>query len=266
MARILFTEPINLENLKPFQETKHEIFFPKEEIKGVHEFDRSALIQTIKDLKPDVLVVGLKFQLNEEILSAWPGIDVVATRTSGLDHLDLDYCEKHSIAVLSLRGEDLSDVSATAEWTFLNMGMLLRKTGHELNGKTLGLIGYGRISKMMQKYAEAFNMHVKIYDKFQGGILTDVLNCDIVSLHITADEENRGFMRKGFFEEMKQGSWFLNSSRDWLVDNVALQEALESGKLADAWSDFPEHQGGKGIESSIKTEKIIINKLLQWLS
>ena len=75
---------------------------------------------------------------------------------------------------------------------------------------------------------------------------------------------------------MKQGSYFLNSARPWLVDNQALKDNLESGKLAGAWSDFPvsfEHPkllvtnriGGKTLESSQKTEVIIVNKLLEWL-
>ena len=62
---------------------------------------------------------------------------------------------------------------------------------------------------------------------------------------------------------MKQGSWFLNSSRDWLVDSDALAWAREN-RLAGEWSDFPEHQGGKTLESSIKTETIIVDKIINY--
>lgn len=241
-----------------------EVFSPKEEIPGVHEFDRSALIQTVKNVQPDILLTGFKFQIDEEILSLAP-IKAVATRTTGLDHLDLDYCKEKGIEVLSLRGEDLSDITATAEWTFLNMGMLLRKTGHELQGKTLGIIGYGRIGKLLHQYANAFKMRVIAADKGQG---LDYLlkESDIVSLHITADEENRNFMDGDKFELMKNGSWFLNSSRDWLVKATSLEWALRKGKLAGAWSDFPEHQGGKTIESLVKTEEFIAEKLVKHLN
>ena len=100
---------------------------------------------------------------------------------------------------------------------------------------------------------------------------------DIISLNISSIEENRNFMNRAKFELMKDGSYFLNSSRGWLVEESALKWALESSKLAGAWSDFPvgfehpnllitNHIGGSTLESSLKTEEIIVNKLLKWLS
>src|SRR3990167_5707889 len=144
--------------------------------------DRTPLLAQLEKGNYDALFVGLEHKIDKEVLDLCPNLKVVATRTTGLDMLDLDECKKRGIEILSLRGEDefLKGIPATAEYTFLNMGMLLRKTGHELKGKTLGVLGYGRIGKLMEKYAYAFDMHVKIYDKFHGGILTEVLNCDIV--------------------------------------------------------------------------------------
>ena len=100
-------------------------------------------------------------------------------------------------------------------------------------------------------------------------------HADIVSLHITASEENRNFMDMEKFKMMKDGSWFLNPSRDWLVDNKALKWALDN-RLAGCWTDFElpftrpnlittKHIGGRTYESSIKTEQILRNKLLTWL-
>ena len=264
--KILATERnLNSETPLAFVKAGHDFFAPKEEIPGVHEFDHSALIQTIKDLKPDILMVGLKFQIDKEILDL--GVKAVFTRTTGLDHIDTEYAKEKGIEVLSLRGEDLSEIVATAEWTFLNMGMLLRKTGHELKGKNLGLIGSrGRIASLMDRYAVAFKMNIYYYDKDDSPERLNELfaQSDIVSLHITADENNRNWMDIGKFSHMKRGSWFLNSSRDWLVDKSGLAWALASGVLAGAWSDFPEHQGGKTMESSIATEKIIVQKIFDY--
>src|SRR3990167_3688700 len=115
--KILATERnLNSETPLAFVKAGHDFFAPKEEIPGVHEFDHSALIQTIKDLKPDILMVGLKFQIDKEILDL--GVKAVFTRTTGLDHIDTEYAKEKGIEVLSLRGEDLSEIVATAEWTF----------------------------------------------------------------------------------------------------------------------------------------------------
>lgn len=249
----------------------HEVFIPKQDIPDIHTFDLSSFLATLKSVQPDILVVGsFKFQIDKEI------IDLVGkaifARMTAVDSIDTKYCKEKRIEVFSLRGEDLSDITATAEWTFLNMGMLLRKTGHELNSKTLGVIGFGRLGKMMEQYGLAFGMKVLKYDtnfvetenQSNAGLLEVVLSCsDIVSLHITANESNKNFMDKEKFSEMKQGSWFLNSARDWLVDSSALAWAREN-RLAGDWSDFPEHQGGSTIQSAQKTESIIVSKLINY--
>jgi len=232
--------------------------------------DCTPLVSYVNTLKPDILFVGLRYQINQFVMN---GAKIVATRTTGLDHIDLEYCKKNDITVLSLRDEPefMSTVSATAEWTFGNMLMLLRKTGHELQGKTLGIIGYGRIGKLLEWYAKAFGMKVIHCDKQSVPSLQNLTafnllkESDIVSLNITADEENRGYMNRAWFEAMKQGSWFINSARDWLVDPEALKWALEN-RLAGAWSDFPEHQAGKTIESLIKTEEFLTNKLVKYVN
>lgn len=189
---------------------------------------------------------------------------------------------------------ELDDIVAVPELTLWAMLELVRKRGgQELNGKVLGIVGYGRISKLVKKRAESFGMEIIYYDtkeldrlfpkKFidlfkttpRGLYCLDLLlaNSDIVSLNITASEDNRNFMDRAKFEQMKCGSYFLNSSRGWLVDNNALKDALASGKLAGAWSDFPtgfenpnllitNHIAGSTLESKQKTEMIIARKVL----
>ena len=282
--KIFFTErPISEENLKPFQTTTHIIQYPKEDIPDVHEFGRTELIQTIKDLKVDVLVVGFKFDINAEILGGGNFSDhkikAVFTRTTGTDHIDLEWCKDVGIEVIPLVGSELGDVEAVPLLTLWAILELVRKRGRrELKGKTLGIIGYGRIGKILGSYAQNLGMRVAIDDKEYNGIGLEGLleNSDIVSLNISSTEENRNFFDREKFEMMKDGSYFLNSSRGWLVDESALKWALESGKLAGAWSDFPvgfshenllitNHIGGSTLESSLKTEKIIVGKLLEYL-
>ena len=294
MAKILFTEhnfcpetPVRL------IEAGHEVDIVKEEVANVHEFDRTALLATLKDSQPDVLVVGFKFQIDKEVLDSAP-IKAIFTRTTGLDHIDLNYCKERGIEVVPLYGSELTDVVAVPELIILKTLELLRKDKKELKDKTFGIIGHGRIGKILGEYVVSLGAELSIYDDNRNGItavqivekvgfkcpwwsLERVLSTsDVLSLNISSTEENRGFFDREKFDLMKQGSYFLNSARPWLVDNQALKDNLESGKLAGAWSDFPvsfehpkllvtNHIGGKTLESSQKTEVIIVNKLLEWL-
>ena len=271
MVRILSCERTHsLETALAFVKAGHDFFAPKEEIPGVHEFDRSALIQTIKDLKPDILLVGFRFIIDQEIVDL--GIKLVATRTTGTDHIT------GKVEVIKLVGEELTDVRAVPELCLQKMLELLRRDGRELSGKTVGLIGYeGRISKILREFLEPITEDIWGIEKgTEAQDIKHFLNsCDVVSLNISSTEENRGFMDRSKFEMMKDGSYFLNSARPWLVDDEAFKWAMKN-KLAGAWSDFPlgwtaenliqtNHIGGKTLESSIKTEKIITEKLLKWL-
>lgn len=289
MSKIFFTEPpISLDNLKPFQTTTHIIKYPEKEIENVHEFDRESLLYTLKNFQPDILVCGLKFQIDKEVLDSAPN-KAVFTRTTGLDHIDTNYAKEKGIEVINLKGEELTDCVAVPE---LSIGMMiymmrtLYNVGFELKGKTLGIIGFGRIGKILAEKAKAFGMNIITYDikdkdsynVSQAGKLEVLLeSSDIVSLNITSNEENLGFLNLEKFKLMKDGAWFINSARPWLVEEEGFKWALNN-KLAGAWVDFDlpyknefpnlictNHIGGKTIESSNKTEAIIVNKLLTWL-
>lgn len=159
MKRLLLTERhISEETPRRLVEAGFEVFSPKEEIPGVHEFDRSALIQTIKDLQPDILLTGFRHTIDEEILSLSP-IKAVFTRTTGTDHIT------GKVEIIKLVGEELTDVVAVPECTILHLLLLLRQDKRELRGKTVGLVGYGRISKLLATRLEAFGANVIYYDK-----------------------------------------------------------------------------------------------------
>ena len=255
----------------------HEVDIVKEEVANVHEFDRTALLATLKNSQPDVLVVGFRFQIDKQVLDSAP-IKAVFTRTTGRDHIDLKYCEEKGIEVVNLKGEELTEVVAVPELTLWAMLELVRKRdGRELSTKKLGIIGYGRIGTLLYDFASSLVDEIGVNDKeHPDSKINDLLKwSDMVSLNISSTEDNRNFMDLEKFKIMKDGSYFLNSARGWLVDNDALKWALDN-KLAGAWSDFPvpfehpkllvtNHVGGRTLESSQKTEVIIVNKLLEWL-
>jgi phosphoglycerate dehydrogenase-like enzyme len=188
--------------------------------------------------------------------------------------------------IISLRGEDLSDLTAVPE---LCLGMVIYLTRifkrEEIRGKMLGIIGYGRIGRKFEEMAEKMKMKVVWYDNNDEMVfgrknrreLNDLLKkSDIVSLHITADESNRNFIKKEHFEKMKQGTIFLNSARSWLVNQQDLKDALDNGKLVGTWEDFEgfehpkmirtPHLGGGTKESRKKSELILANKILRYVN
>jgi len=220
---------------------------------------------------PDVIWTGFQ-KIDEELLDKYPSVKLVASRTTALDHINLELCKERGIEVISLRGSDLNYIVAVPELCLLKMLELVRRDRKELKGKTIGVIGgQGRIGRWLVQYAWMLGMNPISFDK---GDTLDLGKCDIVSLNITADEENRGFMNRQKFEQMKDGAYFLNSARPWLVDEDAFKWALEN-KLTGAWVDFDlgfthprlittPHIGGSTIESKEKTEKILMDKILQW--
>lgn len=187
----------------------------------------------------------------------------VATNTTGTEHIT-------SEDIISLYDSDLSDLTAVPELCMWALLELVRHKGkQELRGKTLGIIGFGRIGKEFSRLTDSFGMLSLVYD-IGFGSLAEVLDRDIVSLHITADIGNKRFMDREKFEQMKKGSWFLNSARPWLVDEEALKWALDN-RLAGAWFDFdmPKHKnlittphiGGSTPESLWKSQMIIAKKV-----
>lgn len=199
---------------------------------------------------------------------------IVACNSTGIDHIKAK-------EVISLRGSDLTDLTAVAE---LCLGMAIiaaRKNGEEVRGKTLGIIGHGRIGKGFAALAETCGMEIMFYDEahintkpqYTRAVSLEALltASDVVSLHITADERNRDFFKGEHFEMMKDGAIFLNSSRPWLVEEEGLKWALHN-KLSCAWFDFDmrfdhenlattSHLGGTTKESKQKSELIIAKKI-----
>jgi D-3-phosphoglycerate dehydrogenase len=123
--------------------------------------------------------------------------------------------------------------------------------GHDLEGRTLGIVGFGQIGRRVAALGAAFGMRVVVFDPFVpgelveragarvAGDLRDLLReADVVTLHARATADNRGLMGRAEFAAMKPGSLFVNTARDSLVDEDALYEALASGRLAGAALDL----------------------------
>ncbi len=216
----------------------------------------------------DVVWFRLAHRIDRELLSGPVRARVLATPVTGLDHVDLDACQERGIQVMSLRGEVefLKEVRATAELTVALALALVRRVpgaaasvlvgawdrdrfrGHELYGKTVGVVGVGRLGSIVAGYLRAFGMTVLGYDPrpdFPGPVvdhrcstLTELLAAaDLVTLHVSYSRATRHLIGAAELAAMRPGAWLVNTSRGGIVDDTALLAALESHRLAGAALD-----------------------------
>jgi D-3-phosphoglycerate dehydrogenase len=270
----------------------------------------------------DAIVVRLGHKIDNQVLKKATRLKVIASATTGLNHIDCNYAKIKEIAILSLQGETqfLDSIPATAEHTWGLVLSLVRHIpasmqhvcnygwdrdafkGSELFGKTLGIIGYGRLGKKVARYGIAFGMQVLAYDNKQFDTEANVnlvpmrklLSCsDIVSLHIPYNASTHAFIGRDEINTMKPGSLIVNTSRGEVIDEAALLKSLKEGHLVGAALDvmsgensgnplwmntdplityakkhgnllITPHLGGCTCESMEKTEVFIVKKLKKY--
>jgi D-3-phosphoglycerate dehydrogenase len=229
--------------------------------------------------KADGLVVRLGVVLNSEFLSRFKDIKFVATITTGLDHIDLEFCNNNNIHIISLKNEIefLQKIHATPECTWGLLLSLMRRIpwayesvldgrwdrnsffGNELYGKCFGVIGFGRVGKMLGRYASAFRMSVNAYDikiiedhdykVSQVSLETLLKTSDIISINLHLNKETKYFLNDKHFKMMKKSAILLNSSRGALIDEKALLNALEQKQIAGAALDVLADENVEGVIS-----------------
>lgn len=260
------------------------------------DLDRPQLLAAVRDV--DALWVRLRHTIDAEVMDRAPRLRLIATPTTGLNHIDLDGAARRGIRVISLRGETafLDHIHATAEHTLALILALLRHVpaatrhvteggwnrdlfrGGELHGKTAGVVGYGRIGRMVAASLQALGMKVLAADPVVNSAAPDgagsnielVLlatlfeRADLVTLHVAFDEKNRAFFGASEFAAMKPGAWFINTSRGELVDEAALLQSLVNGRIAGAALDVlsAENSGGMSAHPLVQYARAHENLLI----
>ena len=229
--------------------------------------DRESVLTAVGDA--EALIIRSSTRVDAELLDRAPWLRVVARAGALLDNVDIDEATRRGIMVMNVPD---ANVAAVAEYTLAMMltlargipqGYLSLRTGQwdrhqmlgfQLTGKTLGIIGYGRLGREVAARAQAFRMRVLAYDPYidegnareQGvGIvpLSELLaRSDIISLHAAVTPETAHILNAGAFAHMRDGVWIVNCARAELVDESALWDALNSGKVAGAALDTFEQE------------------------
>ena len=211
---------------------------------------------------------GADYIVDKHIINSAIKLKIIVSPSTGSDHIDLDACQKNNIYFDCLKGKDatIKNIHASAEFSFTLLMAMLRKLpesldsakngfwrevedqfrGIELSGKTIGLIGYGRIGQKMAKYCLAFGAKVIITDPNVDVDSEDVIKVDldallkasdIVCIHVHLDDKTRDMFGTREFSLMKKDSYFLNTARGGIVDEAALLESLKSNHLKAAAVD-----------------------------
>jgi D-3-phosphoglycerate dehydrogenase len=219
------------------------------------------------------IVIRARFFLNAEFLSNFPNLSFIARSGSGLENIDAAFCKAHNIQLFNSPEGNRNAVAEHALGMLLalmnklckandqiNRGIWKREEnrGEELDGKTVGIIGYGNNGAAFAKKLRGFDVKVLAYDKFKQGFgdafvqestLEAIFNtADVVSLHIPQNKETVAFVNEAFINSFKKPFYLLNLSRGKIVHTESLIKALESNKIKAAGLDVLEYES-KDFES-----------------
>lgn len=245
----------------------------------------------LKHSNYDCIFTTIGNTLDRANLNSQENLKFIVSPTTGLNHIDMDYAIEKKIDVISLKGESdfLSSVQSTAEHTWMLVLSLIRNFKQsqqnvsngiwsrtnllcdELNTRTIGIIGYGRLGKIIAKYAQSFSMSVLICETNNDNQKLALQNgfeicskeeifsqADVIVLLAAYSKENENMIGENEFFKIKKEAFFINTSRGELVDEEALLNALESKRLKAAALDV------LNGDSDWKTELPSNNRLFKY--
>lgn len=217
----------------------------------------------------DGLIVRGRTKVTKEVFEAAKNLKVVGRAGVGVDNIDLEAAKAHGVTVVNA---PTATTIAVAELGFGMMLALVRDIprtdnamkhdqwtkkdykGHELNGKTLGIVGYGNIGSTIGKYAQALGMKVICYDPIRNidemratgadpvQLEEIYAKADIITFHVPLIPETKHMVNDETFAKMKDGVLLVNVARGGIIEEAALLRALESGKVAGAALDVYEKE------------------------
>jgi D-3-phosphoglycerate dehydrogenase len=221
----------------------------------------------------DGLLAGVD-EIDERVFSSAPRLRVVARYGVGLDRVDLEAARRHGVTVTVTPG---ANANAVAELTIALLFALARPLvqgrdvvesgewrslrGIELRGRTLGIVGLGRVGSLVAEKARALGMRVLACDPYAaaGTVSLDELQAqaDFVSLHAPLTDETRGLVDDAFLARLKPGVALVNTARGELVDEAALLAALDAGLLRAAL-DVLAHEPPSGDDPLLHRDDVLV--------
>ncbi len=263
---------------EPWEEAYVRAKLPGEDI-TFHEGSFSSYAE-LTDPEATVLCTFIESHIGEKEMDRFPALKLIATRSTGFDHIDLAAAAARNITVANVPSYGENTV---AEFAFALLLALSRRIidadervregtfspkdlrGFDLQGKTLGVVGCGHIGMHVIKMANGFGMKVLGFEvhqdpdrakefNFTYASLPELLAAsDIVTIHVPYNEHTHHLINKENIVGMKKGSYLINTARGAIVETDALVDALKSGVLAGAALDVLEEEGGLSEETVLLT-------------
>lgn len=231
-------------------------------------YQRSNQEQVIQRIGDASIVLPNKVSITKEVIDACPNIEYIGELATGYNNIDIDYAKKHNITVTNVPSYGSEIVGQFAIALLLE---ICHHIGHhdqtvkqgrwtncrdfcywdypliELAGKTMGIIGFGRIGQVSANISKALGMNVIYYDHHQTKQKDSLAqyvpleklynSADVISLHCPLTSENKNMINKDSIAKMKDGVIIINNSRGGLINDIDLANALNSGKVYGAGLD-----------------------------
>lgn len=253
-----------------FLDTVHPVLWERLEASGYHCFDATEMnLEACKEAIIDAsgLVIRSRFPVGEDLLRHAPDLRFIARSGAGMENIDEPYCQSRNIELFNAPEGNRNAVAEHA------LGMLLSlfnriplanqevrsgkwdregNRGIELDGKTVGIIGYGNNGGAFARKLRGFEVKVLAYDKYKSGFgdtfvteatMEDIYsNADVLSFHIPQNEETLFLADETFFGSFRKPIFLINLARGKIVRTSALISALDQGKVLGACLDVLEHE------------------------
>lgn len=253
-----------------FLDTVHPILWERLETAGFScldatNFDSETCEEALRNASG--IVIRSRFPMTEDFLQHAPDLKFIARSGAGMENIDIDYCEARGIQLFNAPEGNRNAVGEHALGMLLSLFNRLHladrevrqgkwdregNRGVELDGKTVGIIGYGNNGRAFAKKLRGFDVNVLAYDKYVSGFgddyvkeatMEDLYNeADVVSFHIPQNEETLFMADAAFFATFRKPIYLINLSRGKIVKTTALVDALKSGKVLGACLDVLEYE------------------------
>lgn len=265
------------------------------EVFNLTVYDRTPKELVIERSKEaDVLIVN-KVALTKGIINELPSLKFVATLATGYNQLDVDALKERSIPVSNIPAYSTDAVAQTVfsfileftnrvghytrsvkngEWSECKDFCYWNTPLNELTGKTLGIIGFGKIGKRVSEIAVAFNMNVLVYtpsgkkpanEKVLFTTLDEVLEkSDYITLHCPLTKDTTKLVNYDFINKMKSGAALINTARGAVINEQAVADALNSGKLSYFGADVLSTEPPKKDNPLLCTENTFLTPHIAW--
>ena len=303
MVKILICDPIHPDGVQMLRDAGFELDLDT-------EITPETLLKKINAY--DAMVIRSRTKVTQEVLEAAKNLKAIARAGVGLDNVDLPYAKEKGVEVFNSPEAPCNAVAELVLGMMFNMARMIteadagmkqgkwekkRLTGFEIQGKTLGIIGFGRIGYTLGKKAKCLGMRVITFDVLMDQLIhfveeieaesvdleTVYKESDFITIHVPLLPQTKHMISTPQFNKMKDGVYVINAARGGIIDEAALKQALDSGKVKGAALDVFEqepnpdeelvsrpnvictpHIGAGSEEAQIGNSTIVAEKLIKF--